>query len=945
MGFKRKQYVGLGLTVFFLFLLLFTILVMMNSIRENMLEIVQDRYFKVNEVTDIRQQLYQKDRDLVRIITNDQEEAEFKKDASSGKDIGQRLIEVEALLNKEKSKVLISEVKETYKEYTAMEREIYNRLENGASPDELQAIYRDEMANRDLLFSKIDEFKEFQESLMQDALAESTGTYNNLVKALIGLIVLAIILIASVMLWVIRSTVGTINSFTDAIKNVDYDDLSDIPRMDDEVKGEFGEIARVYNAMATSIEDLTIKEQKYNEEIMEQNWIESNSADIVKLYSRHVDASSLAENFIKKLTPLMGGNLGAFYLKDESEGKPLFKKVAVYADHQGSAGRDRFAEGEGLAGQCAAEKRTILLDEVPADFRVISTGLGEAAPKSIIMAPVMMKDEVIAVVEIASFNMFSTGSQKLLENVLETLGIGITNIIGRMEVERLLLESQAQTEELQAQSEELQSQSEELQAQSEELQMQTEELRMMNEQLEERSRDAELKSEELQAAKEDLEQKAMELQQSSTYKSEFLANMSHELRTPLNSILLLSEMMLDDQEHALSEEQKEFSRVIHSSGQDLLNLINDILDLSKVEAGKLEVNFEEVFLTEFADRLERQFTQMAKTKNIGFTVNVSDNITPIIYTDEQRLQQVVKNLLSNAFKFTDKGSISIRIEKADERETMGCPLAGHSDTWVKFSVTDSGIGIPREKQQMIFEAFQQVDGAIMRKYGGTGLGLSISREFSQLLGGLCKVESQEGKGSTFTVIIPNLPQGYPSMNEFEVHNQVAATLEPSEVAAGYEPILPEVPMAEGQGMNAGNAANAGESADPAPAGKTTVLTGKTVIVTDDDHRNIFTLKNALQKEGMNVITAENGVQCLEKINELDQVDIILMDIMMPIMDGYETIRKIRSMEEDSETPIIALTAKAMKGDRDKCLDAGANDYISKPMKLDQLLSAMRVWLS
>ncbi|MGA9226182.1 MAG: ATP-binding protein, partial [Mesobacillus sp.] len=664
----------------------------------------------------------------------------------------------------------------------------------------------------------------------------------------------------------------------------------------------------------------------------------------------HMNVATLAENFIKKLTPLMGGNLGAFYLKDGSEGKPLFKKVAVYADDNGAAGRDSFAEGEGLAGQCAVEKRTILLNEVPSDFRVISTGLGEAAPKSILMAPVMMKDEVIAVVEIGSFTAFPSASQKLLENVLETLGIGITNIIGRMEVERLLLESQAQTEELQAQSEELQSQSEELQAQSEELQMQTEELRMMNEQLEERTHDAELKSEELQAAKEDLEQKAMELQQSSTYKSEFLANMSHELRTPLNSILLLSEMMLDDQEHALSEEQKEFSRVIHSSGQDLLNLINDILDLSKVEAGKLEVNFEEVFLTEFADRLERQFSQVAKNKNIDFNVSVSDNITPIIYTDEQRLQQVVKNLLSNAFKFTDKGSVSIKIEKADERETMGCPLAGHSDTWVKFSVTDSGIGIPREKQQMIFEAFQQVDGAIMRKYGGTGLGLSISREFSQLLGGLCKVESQEGKGSTFTVIIPNLPQGYPSMNEFEVHNQVAAAMEQSgvaagfesvlpEVPAGHEPILPEVPMGVEQGLNAE------EAAGPAPSGKTTVLTGKTVIVTDDDHRNIFTLKNALQKEGMNVITAENGVQCLEKMKELDQVDIVLMDIMMPIMDGYETIREIRTMEENSKTPIIALTAKAMKGDRDKCLDAGANDYISKPMKLDQLLSAMRVWLS
>lgn len=931
MGFKRKQYVGLGLTIFFLFLLLFTILAMMSSIRANMLEIVEDRYSKVSEVTNIRQQLYQNDRNLVHLITEDRDvndsNIEDTKDSASKLDISQRLFELAAILNREKSKVLISQVQDSYKGYASMESEIYTKQQNGATQSELQAIYYNELMNRDLLFSKIDEFKDYQESLMEGALKEATGTYDNLVKALIGLILLAIILIAGVMLWVIKDTVGTVHSFTDTIKKVNYDDLSSIPRMNEEVKGEFGEIARVYNAMAASIEDLTLKEQKYNDEIMEQNWIESNSADIVKIYSKHVAVSSLAENFITKLTPLMGANLGAFYLKDETEGKPHFKKVASYAGEKGLPGRDGFDAGEGLAGQCAAEKRTMLLEDIPSDFKVISTGLGEAAPKNIIMAPVMMKDEVIAVVELGSLSVFSLGSKKLLENVLETLGIGIANIIGRMEVERLLLESQAQNEELQAQSEELQSQSEELQAQSEELQMQTEELRMMNEQLEERSRDAELKSEELQAAKEDLEQKARELEQSSTYKSEFLANMSHELRTPLNSILLLSEMMLDDHEHGLSEEQKEFSKVIHSSGQDLLNLINDILDLSKVEAGKLEVSFEEVFLDEFAGRLERQFAQVAKNKNIDFTVSVSGDITPIIYTDEQRLQQVLKNLLSNAFKFTENGSVSIKIERAVERETVGCPLAGQSDTWVKFSVTDSGIGIPKDKQHMIFEAFQQVDGAIMRKYGGTGLGLSISREFSHLLGGLCKVRSQEGKGSTFTVIIPNLPNGYPSMNDLESHDQVAASMELDVTTA----VVPE--------------SHEADDLQETHVGKTTVLTGKTVVITDDDHRNIFTLKNLLQKEGMKVITAENGVDCLEKMKELAQVDIVLMDIMMPVMDGYETIRQIRSNNENKDMPIIALTAKAMKGDREKCLEAGANDYISKPMKLDQLLSAMRVWLS
>jgi two-component system, chemotaxis family, sensor kinase CheA len=927
MGFKKKQYVGLGLTVLFLFILLFTILAMMNSIRGNLLEIVEDRYAKVSTVMEIRKELYQRDRNLVELITEYGEEEGSTIEETNASldqmDIGKALLELETILNRNKSKVLVVEVQDAYREYAVMENKINGLIANGASQSEVRSLYQSEMATRDVLFEKIEEFKDYQEELMNSAMKEPTGTYDNLVTGLVGMVILAIILITGVMLWVIRDTVGTVHSFTESIKKVNYDDLSSIPRMDDGIKGEFGEIARAYNSMAVSIEKLTEKEKKYNEEMQEQNWIQSNSVEVVKLYGREVTVSSLAENFMKKLTPVMDGNLGVFYLKDESAGKPYFKKIASFADE---AGRNSFVAGEGMIGQCAEEKRTVVMDDIPADYRTISTGLGDAVPKSIVMAPVMLKDEVVAVVEVASLSSFTPASLKLLENVLETLGIGLANIIGRMEVERLLLESQAQTEELQAQSEELQSQSEELQAQSEELQMQTEELRMMNEQLEERTRDAELKSEELQAAKEDLEQKASELEQSSTYKSEFLANMSHELRTPLNSILLLSEMLLDDEENGLSDEQKEFSKVIHSSGQDLLNLINDILDLSKVEAGKLEVSFEEVFLDEFTERIERQFAQAAKNKKIDFTVEKADDVTPIIYTDEQRLQQILKNLLSNAFKFTEKGSVSVKIEKANGKETIGCPLKGQSDAWVKFSVTDSGIGIPKDKQRMIFEAFQQVDGATMRKYGGTGLGLSISREFALLLGGVCKVESKEGEGSTFTLIIPNLPDGYPSLGGFEVIDQVAASLEST---AAPEPLLPDPPIAEEEII----------------VGETTVLTGKTVVIADDDHRNIFTLKNVLQKEGMNVVTADNGEDCLEKMKEIDRVDIVLMDIMMPVMDGYEAIRHIRRNENNKELPIIALTAKAMKGDREKCLDAGANDYISKPMKLDQLLSAMRVWLS
>nr|WP_275585049.1 ATP-binding protein [Peribacillus deserti] len=731
------------------------------------------------------------------------------------------------------------------------------------------------------------------------------------------------------MLWVIRSTVSNISSITQVMKNVDFNNLSSIPRIQVKAKDEIGEIAEAFNSMASSIEEYNSREQRYTAEIQEQNWVQTNSVEIVNIYSRHVTVAGLAEQFIRKLAPVMGASLGALYLKDDREGKAVFKKIASYADTEDSVGKQEFNIGEGIIGQCVKEKQPVYLKDIPSDYRVVSTGLGEVQPKDLIIAPVMLKEEVVAVAEFASLSEFTAREQKLLENVIETLGIGITNIIGRMEVERLLTESQAQTEELQAQSEELQTQSEELQAQSEELQSQTEELRMTNEKLEERSRDAELKSEELQAAKEQLEEKAKQLQLSSKYKSEFLANMSHELRTPLNSILLLSEMLTDDPDHELSEEQKEFANVIHSSGQDLLNLINDILDLSKIEAGKLEVSFEEVYLSEFIERMERNFSQTAKNKNIDFNVNFSQQVPPIIYTDEQRLQQIIKNLLSNAFKFTEKGSVSINIDHAHPEEIRFNPLASQVDAWVKISVTDTGIGIAQDKQSMIFEAFQQVDGAIMRKFGGTGLGLSITKEFCQLLGGTCTVESQEGKGSTFTIIIPNLPGGMPALKEIEAAEfQAAAALEQTS-AAGLMSVdsVVKVPAEEIDHNTS----------------LPTVLSGKTVIVADDDHRNIFALKNALLKEGMNVITAENGAECLDKMMVLDSVDMVLMDIMMPVMDGYEAMKRIRAI--NTEIPIIALTAKAMKGDREKCIEAGATDYISKPLKLDQLLSAMQVWLS
>lgn len=922
MTFKKKQFIGLGLTVFFLAIMLFAIMFMTGSIKANMLEVVQDRYEKVNKAMEIRQLIYQEDRELLFLI-NQAEKTGSKDQASildeSHQQINGKISELEATLNRNRSRILLNDVEEAYSRYSVMKMEVLEGLSAGATASELTDIYNSETANRNTLFDTLNEFKEYQEGLINLALKTSNEAFSQLVSGLIAAVAAAILLISAVTLWVIRSTNKSLETIAGGIQAIDYDNLTDLPRLKQETNDAIGQIASAFNTMATSLETYNAKEKDYTAAIAEQNWIQTNSANIINLYHKSTEIDILAEQFITKLVPAAGASLGAFYLHDGSGSNEVFRKIASYADSGKNEGREVIPAREGLVGQCALEKKSIYLKNVPDSFTPVMTAFGEAVPKSILISPVIVKDEVVAVIELASLKKFTNAEKVLVEKVLETLGIAVTNILGRMEVERLLLESQAQTEELQ-------SQSEELQAQSEELQTQAEELRMINEQLEERSREAEQKSAELQKAKKDLEEHARQLQLSSKYKSEFLANMSHELRTPLNSILLLSEMLTEDEDQSLTEEQKEFSRVIHTSGQDLLDLINDILDLSKVEVGKLEVEFDEVNLKEFSDRINQLFAHLAAHKNLEFSVKASKDLPDVFYTDEQRLQQIVKNLLSNAFKFTEEGSVTVTVERAGNKDTARLPDWNGVKGWLKIKVSDTGIGISREKQMIIFEAFQQGDGATMRKYGGTGLGLSISREFARLLGGMVQVESEEGKGSVFTLLIPSLPAGVPYHNGAESIEEVASAIES----------LPDVgfiPNNTGQGED-----------DAEIQQEANILSGKKVIVVDDDRRNIYALSKALKKEGMEITTAENGQECLE-IMKKTKADIVLMDIMMPVMDGFETMKRVRDMESGRDIPIIALTAKAMKGDREKCLEAGASDYVSKPLKLDQLLSVMRVWLT
>ncbi|MGH8740259.1 MAG: ATP-binding protein, partial [Burkholderiales bacterium] len=442
------------------------------------------------------------------------------------------------------------------------------------------------------------------------------------------------------------------------------------------------------------------------------------------------------------------------------------------------------------------------------------------------------------------------------------------------------------------------------------------ELRAANEQLQEKARQlseqmhqVEFKNREIEQARAALEEKAEQLSLSSRYKSEFLANMSHELRTPLNSLLILARLLSDNVGGNLTPKQVEFARTIHSSGAELLALINDILDLAKIESGTVTLNITQEPFRDVCEYVERTFRQMAADKALEFQVIVDPQLPSSLDTDAKRVQQIITNLLSNAFKFTSKGSVKLRVDRAKGGWSPGHAVLDHADSVVAFAVVDTGIGIPPNKQRLIFEAFQQADGTTSREYGGTGLGLSISRELARLLGGEIRVSSTPGQGSTFTLYLP-------------------LDHAPAEPAAPREPqAMQDAPVT----------AVEAEAAAPQASNE---LTEKRVLVVDDDIRNVFALTSALEQHGMRVMHADSGKEAIELLKQARDVDLVLMDVMMPGLDGFDTMRIIRQLDGYKALPIIAVTAKAMAGDREKCMEAGASDYIAKPVNVDVLFATL-----
>ncbi|MHB1422095.1 MAG: HAMP domain-containing protein [Gemmataceae bacterium] len=959
-----------------------------------------------------------------------------------------------------------------------------------------------------------------------------------------------------------------------------------------EAQGEVAALKDNINEMIRNLKDTTLKNS-------EQDWLKTNLARFSRMLQGQRDLNTVGRLILSELVPVVGAQQAVFYVlppsRKDDEPKRL-NLLASYAD-RGSVPRD-IGQGEGLVGQCAVETKKIHITSAPPEYIRISSGLGEAAPRSIIVLPVLFEKQLKGVLELASFERFNPTHQAFLDELTESIGIVLNTIEANMRTEDLLKQSQSLARELSSRGEELEKTNQELQEKAGLLAHQNQEV--------------ERKNQEVEQARRALEEKAKQLALTSKYKSEFLANMSHELRTPLNSLLILSDQLSKNPEGNLTHRQREFAKTIHSSGNDLLMLINDILDLSKIESGTVVVDVSELRLDELRGYVERTFRHIAESKSVDFFIHMAPDLPRSIFTDAKRLQQVIKNLLSNSFKFTHHGQVALSIATAEGGWSTDNEELNSVQTVLAFSVSDTGIGIPPDKQQIIFEAFQQADGSTSRKYGGTGLGLAISRELSRLLGGEIRLMSRPAQGSTFTLYLPQVytprslrkaaaPSGGAPILELEQSDTASLSngvsdaglssheletgtplgllinevgddrehIEPGDrvllivendlgfarflletarekgfkglvtslgataltMAREYKPhaltldiFLPDIdgwrvlerlkndaatrhipvcvisteearerallsgalsfltkPIPDKQTLDeqlddlaeflkrprrrllvvepdadrreeivqllsggdidvltasdgaavlrlireqqidclivdaesaarypltaipfslpiivycesavqteprpsgSGGAASAWRTADgdvlpvcrvhsldllldraafflhqdlsklpeekrKMLAGLHTadkVLAGKKVLIVDDDMRNIFALSTVLEEHDMAIVSADNGRDAIKILQQHNDIDIVLMDIMMPELDGIYTMREIRKIDRLKALPIIAVTAKAMKGDREKCIEAGAWDYLSKPVDTEQMLSVLRAWL-
>ena len=766
-----------------------------------------------------------------------------------------------------------------------------------------------------------------------------------------------------------------------------------------EAQGEIEELRRNLNQMIANLRETTERNR-------EQDWLKTNIAKFTRMMQGQKDTHAVSRQIMSELTPLVSAQYGAFYIQDAEDGTPMLKLIASYAYKARKHVANRFAAGEGLVGQAALEKQPILLTNVPDDYVHVTSGLGSAPPRNIIVLPILFEGTVKAVIELGSFNAFSQIHQLFLDQLSESIGVVLNVIQANMRTEELLVQSQQLTQELQSQSKELQvqqeelersntelkSQAESLKASEELLRQQQEELQQVNEELEEKAsllaeqnKKVEQKNKEVESARLALEEKAQQLALSSKYKSEFLANMSHELRTPLNSLLILARLLGDNKEGNLNDKQVEYAQTIYRSGTDLLNLINDVLDLSKVEAGKLDVHPTEIPIAEVGEFADRTFRPLAEQKGLAFKIETMPDVSPTIYTDGHRLQQVLKNLLSNAIKFTHEGGVSLTIRRAEKGRRFATRTLDAAPEVIAFAVADTGIGIPKDKQQLIFEAFQQADGSTSRKYGGTGLGLSISREITRLLGGEIRVESSPGKGSTFTLFLPGRYDGGGRGPRLEGTPRAEGAAAPravegrasqdavrgsrtedqgdaqGEIPRGLPPTpSPEsatVRSASGEGGIAvadppiaeratrpAQGAPAPPSASPVTDDRAEIDPGdRSVLIVENDPNFARILLNMAREKDFKAIIALDGESAIDLAHAYHP-DAVTLDIDLPGMDGWAVLDRLKHHPDTRHIPVHVISGIAK---RQRGLKAGAIAYLEKPVSkeaLDEAFGRIRTFL-
>jgi CheY-like chemotaxis protein/CHASE3 domain sensor protein/putative methionine-R-sulfoxide reductase with GAF domain len=819
-------------------------------------------------------------------------------------------------------------------------------LRNDNKTEEILQHYQSDPGKTymDLMRSQWDYFRSEEKKFTAARVAELEAKNKELQTELYLLMLLAVIISIAGTAMVSRSIVLTIRQVVTAIKQIASSERNLNDRIEVRSHDEIRELAEATNTLLDTVQ--------------KQDWLKTGIAEVAAMNQGVTTARELANLFMAKMASILNASYGAFYLRTGQGEHQRLTQIASYAgDGSGAAvGKKGLRMGEGLVGQAALERRMLVLNDLPDSYIHISSGLGSTAPRSILITPIEYEGKVEAVVELASLQPFTELHYELLEQIRTSFGIAVNSVTGRMEINRLLAESQALAEELQTQSEELQAQSEELLSQQEEmkasndslkkseerLQRQQEDLEKVNAELSKRSYQLEAQvrfteevNAEIERQREALQKQTEELSAMSKYKSEFLANMSHELRTPLNSMLILSQFLGENKDGNLSGKQVEFANTIHASGSDLLRLIDEILDLSKVEAGKLILNVDLTVIEEIGDRMRRNFQPVAGKKSIQFQVVTEADVPPYFYTDSHRLMQILKNFLSNAFKFTEQGQVTLRMYSTEYSFTG--MQGGDKQAAIAFEVSDTGIGIPQEKCSMIFEAFQQVDGTTSRKYGGTGLGLTISRELAHLLGAEISVESREGEGSTFTLYTPA------AIEEDErlllQNHEVAAAAEsavpsvsadsngePAEIPHISDIVMPRVELSDPTLLAPGEIE---DDRDQITAGDRLML-----IVEDDAPFARFILEMA-RSRGFKGLVATRGDKGLALANTY-KPDMIMLDIHLPVMDGWTVLDLLKQNPETRHIPVHVLS---VVDEPQQSLVSGAMAYLKKPVSKEMLEQA------